>query len=170
VDGSSNPRHVQSVWRLRFAHLLAWRVHKIDRTKLSAAELDRLSERFLWFRDPDARNVAPTSPPALVVPEDHRVEVAVNLAYDLIIDEYARRDPLSVAAHTPRYVPRGGRAFRFWRQHLPRPRGRVLTLRPRTGRAPRRVVRIARRSRRLARARRSDDDEPADPVAVGGRR
>jgi hypothetical protein len=156
-------------WRLRFARLLVEQVATTDLRRLSQRRFERLVRRFGWLFFDDA----PTFEMVLRPESEYRLLADGRRRHAKQMEE-AFAAYLRVCHEGDRRVRRLNK--RTWRRSaVPMSqRGRVLRARTpivrlRSGRAPRLVVRVSRRSRRLALARRSDDDEPADGrVALGG--
>jgi hypothetical protein len=158
-----------SPWRIRFAELLVERVAALsagDLRRMSRRDLARLGRRFGWL-------VLDESPPydfGMVLRPDRELLIlwdgrrrsakklnafGVMAAYRRIRAEGDRRADL----RERRWWRRRPEVEPIWRRQQGLP-ARPLIL-PRTGRAPRRVVRVARRQRRLALSR--GDDEPGPP-------
>jgi hypothetical protein len=154
-----------SPWRIVLARLLIERVAATNLRRLDQRKFERLASAFGWL----IYDEWPPFAGMVVRPEeeiaalwDRRRRHARHFPRQELLDAYMR-----VREEGCRRVDRNNR--QLWRREYPdliaapKPGPRVApsrAMRPRTGRASRRVVRVARRQR-LSLARAGDDPEPA---------
>ncbi len=158
-----------SPWRIRLAELLVERIAALsagDLRRMSRRDLARLARPFGWLvldeNPPSDFDLVQRPDAELLILWDGRRRSGKQLQALGVMDAYRRiraEGDRRAALRERRWWRRRPEVEPIWRSQQGLPARPLIV--SRTGRAPRRVVRVARRQRRLALSRGDDDPHEA---------